>query len=398
MLKLALRGRVPLIRVETTDLVNTETILNAYLDGQGKFKFADAMDLGSVKNTLKKFPFVYIVDAPENYAWEALYRFIVHDVDHDAVLVVVNPEDKSPTLFDAGGLGLPRKVLADFLGAVAEDNQIQSLSRCLGGMNLKEIGEVCRMASAQYGKLTPRTINAVRRHYAPNSKGLQQLNTQSLFYDPDPQLETYRNEEGRIFTMNGTIPAPVIPRGIFLLGEPGVGKSSAAKYLAHELDVPLYRLALEAALSKWHGETEENLTSALSKVDEVSPCVLLMDEVEKVFRSTEDGGVSGRILATLLWWLQERTSRVLVVMTSNDKGTVPPELYRSGRLDKSITLKSTPFGDQRKFVTGYLKSIKAPSSLMKTIGNIKWPFEEEKTQAELVSWANAKVRSYILQK
>ena len=136
----------------------------------------------------------------------------------------------------------------------------------------------------------------------------------------------------------------------------------------------------------------------LSKVDEVSPCVLLMDEVEKVFRSTEDGGVSGRILATLLWWLQERTSRVLVVMTSNDKSTVPPELYRPGRLDRAITLKSTPFGDQRKFVSGYLKSIKAPASLMKTIGNIKWPFEEEKTQAELVSWANAKVRNYILQK
>ncbi|MCZ7655023.1 MAG: AAA family ATPase [Rhodocyclaceae bacterium] len=47
-----------------------------------------------------------------------------------------------------------------------------------------------------------------------------------------------------------------------------------------------------------------------------------------------DGGVSRRILGTLLTWLSERKGRVFIVATANDIEQLPPELIRKGRLDE----------------------------------------------------------------
>ncbi|NIT64777.1 MAG: AAA family ATPase, partial [Gammaproteobacteria bacterium] len=47
-----------------------------------------------------------------------------------------------------------------------------------------------------------------------------------------------------------------------------------------------------------------------------------------------DGGVSRRVLGTLLTWMQERSGRVFVVATANDIQRLPPELLRKGRFDE----------------------------------------------------------------
>jgi SpoVK/Ycf46/Vps4 family AAA+-type ATPase len=63
-----------------------------------------------------------------------------------------------------------------------------------------------------------------------------------------------------------------------------------------------------------------------------------IDEIEKAFAPTRegggDGGVSQRIFATLLSWLQEKRAEVFVVATANDVFSLPPELLRKGRFDE----------------------------------------------------------------
>ncbi len=70
----------------------------------------------------------------------------------------------------------------------------------------------------------------------------------------------------------------------------------------------------------------------------MAPCVLWIDEIEKAFasaRSSEsDGGVSKRLVATLLTWMQERASRVFLVATANSVEELPPEMMRKGRVDE----------------------------------------------------------------
>jgi len=128
------------------------------------------------------------------------------------------------------------------------------------------------------------------------------------------------------------------PRGVLLLGVQGCGKSLAAKAVAATWELPLLSLDAGRLLAPYLGESERNLREALKRIERMAPCVLWVDEIEKVFvsaRSNEtDGGVSKRLLGTFLTWMQERAARVFLVLTANSVEELPPEMMRKGRLDE----------------------------------------------------------------
>ena len=125
------------------------------------------------------------------------------------------------------------------------------------------------------------------------------------------------------------------PRGVMLVGVQGGGKSMAAKAVAGLWGLPLLRLDFACLYNKFFGETERNLREALKLAEQMSPCVLWMDELEKGLATGEmDGGVSQRILGSLLTWMAERQAPVFLVATANAVDRLPPELLRKGRFDE----------------------------------------------------------------
>lgn len=97
----------------------------------------------------------------------------------------------------------------------------------------------------------------------------------------------------------------------------------------------MLRLDFGCLYNKYFGETERNLREALRLAEQMAPCVLWMDEVEKGLATGEmDGGVSQRVLGTLLTWMAERTAPVFMVATANAIDRLPPELLRKGRFDE----------------------------------------------------------------
>ncbi len=125
------------------------------------------------------------------------------------------------------------------------------------------------------------------------------------------------------------------PKGILLLGVQGSGKSLAAKAVAGLWSLPLLRLDFGALYNKYYGESERNLRDALKLADNMAPCVLWLDEIEKgIAGQNNDEGTSLRVLGTFLTWLSERTRAVFVVATSNNIANLPAELIRKGRLDE----------------------------------------------------------------
>lgn len=132
--------------------------------------------------------------------------------------------------------------------------------------------------------------------------------------------------------------------------------TQGAKHMANRLQIPLYILDLGTTMAKYVGESEGNLTKNLQQIDQEEPCVMLIDEVEKVFKTSDDNGVTARLLSKLLWWLQEHSSRVLTVMTTNDVDAIPPELYREGRIDKVITFSGLNYDDGCLFIKSLIKS------------------------------------------
>ncbi|WP_263147579.1 AAA family ATPase [Pseudomonas alcaligenes] len=136
-----------------------------------------------------------------------------------------------------------------------------------------------------------------------------------------------------------------LPKGVLLVGVQGGGKSLAAKAVAGLWGLPLLRLDFACLYNKFFGETERNLREALRLAEQMAPCVLWMDEVEKGLASGDhDSGVSQRVLGTLLTWMAERKSPVFMVATANAIERLPPELLRKGRFDELffVDLPSTP--------------------------------------------------------
>ncbi len=125
------------------------------------------------------------------------------------------------------------------------------------------------------------------------------------------------------------------PKGILLLGVQGSGKSLAAKAVAGQFGLPLLRMDFGALYNKFFGETERNLRNSLRQAEQMAPCVLWMDEIEKGLATDgSDNATSRRVLGTLLTWMAENRKAVFLVATSNDISQLPPELIRKGRMDE----------------------------------------------------------------
>ena len=124
-------------------------------------------------------------------------------------------------------------------------------------------------------------------------------------------------------------------KGLLLAGVPGGGKTLMAKAAAGVFGTTLVRLDMGRFYSKYLGETEAKFTRALQTVEQIAPVVVLIDEIEKFFGSSEgEHEVSKRLLGTFLYWLQERKGKIFIVASANRVSQLPPELMRAGRWDR----------------------------------------------------------------
>jgi SpoVK/Ycf46/Vps4 family AAA+-type ATPase len=130
------------------------------------------------------------------------------------------------------------------------------------------------------------------------------------------------------------------PKGVIILGVQGCGKSLCARAVAGEWKLPLVKFDTAAVYDKFIGETEKRIQKVFRVAEGLAPCVLWIDELEKVFAgsgpdsASADAGVSSRLLASFLSWMQERKPAVFVAATCNNVTVLPPELIRKGRFDE----------------------------------------------------------------
>ena len=148
------------------------------------------------------------------------------------------------------------------------------------------------------------------------------------------------------------------PRGILLVGVPGCGKSLSAKSISANWKLPLYRLDFATVQGSFVGQSEQQLKDALTTAENVSPCVLWIDEIEKGLSGaggTNDGGVSTRMVGQFLFWLQECKKQVFVVATANDISMLPSALLRRGRFDELFFVDLPTADERREIISLYMR-------------------------------------------
>ena len=114
------------------------------------------------------------------------------------------------------------------------------------------------------------------------------------------------------------------PRGVFLVGPPGTGKSLTAKLIAGG-NIPLVRNSIGEMMASHLGQSEAHLRRALRVVEAIGRCVCWFDEMHLVFGGSgeSDGQTSQRMQGELQTWLEERMESgrgadAFVVMTGNE--------------------------------------------------------------------------------
>lgn len=151
------------------------------------------------------------------------------------------------------------------------------------------------------------------------------------------ELKDWARARGPLFTAAAREWGVPPPRGVFLAGVPGGGKSQIASAIAGEWGLPLIRLDMGAQKSKFVGDSEANIRRALQIISALAPCVCFIDEIDKALGGSSgeqgDGGVASDALGTLLTWMQERKEAVFTVATANNVAILPAELLRAGRFD-----------------------------------------------------------------
>lgn len=241
------------------------------------------------------------------------------------------------------------------------------LDRLLGaltGMTLQQARQVVAAAILEDGKLGPHDLPGVLARKA------ERLRDSGL-------LEYYPAEDNRWelggfarlkewlararvgFSREARELGLPAPKGVLLAGVQGCGKSLAAKAIAREWGLPLAKLDAGRLYDKYVGESEKNLRRAISLAESMAPVVLWIDEIEKAFSSSDmgsqDAGLSKRVFATLLGWLQDKKADVFVVATANDVFALPPELIRKGRFDEVFFVDLPDAGERRTILEIHLR-------------------------------------------
>ncbi|HSD16750.1 MAG TPA: AAA family ATPase [Thermomonas sp.] len=249
--------------------------------------------------------------------------------DGNALLKLVKEEAAAYTAQNGG-----RRVEVDA-------DAVRQIVRNLQGMSLTDARRIARHLIHRDGALGPDDLPELARlkfELLNKSGHLHYEYDTARFADVGGARRLKRwVEQRRLPFVQDPPPAGLEPaKGMLLLGVQGCGKSLLAKAVAGGFGVPLVRLDFGTLYDKYHGETEKNLRAALASTEQLAPCVLWIDEIEKGLAAGngESDGLSRRVLGYLLTWMAERTARVFLVATANQVHDLPAELLRKGRFDE----------------------------------------------------------------
>lgn len=234
------------------------------------------------------------------------------------------------------------------IGQVAEDNTVLNFS-VVGGVNgsNQSIPALVTETEPSGAVLITGTTTINVSDTPFEELGAEDANSESLVtYEGigglSKELEQVREmvelpmRHPELFDRLGIAP----PRGVLLHGPPGTGKTLMAEAVANEIDAEFFTISGPEIMSKYYGESEQQLRQVFENAADADSAVIFIDEIDSIApeRGEASGDVERRIVAQLLSLMDglESDREVVVIGATNRVDALDPALRRGGRFDREI--------------------------------------------------------------
>jgi cell division protease FtsH len=154
------------------------------------------------------------------------------------------------------------------------------------------------------------------------------------------EIVEYLRDPSRFQKLGGEL-----PKGVLLIGPPGVGKTLMAQATAGEADVPFYSISGSEFIEMFVGVGASRVRDMFKKAKKDAPAIIFIDEIDSIgrVRGTGLGGGHDEREQTLNQILAEMDGfspqeSVVVMAATNRPDVLDPALVRPGRFDRRITL------------------------------------------------------------
>ncbi|MDD2790568.1 MAG: AAA family ATPase [Sulfurimonas sp.] len=164
-----------------------------------------------------------------------------------------------------------------------------------------------------------------------------------------------------------------LPRGVLLVGPPGVGKTMIAKAVAYECGVPFYYQSGASFVQIYVGMGAKRVHELFAAAKKNAPAIIFIDEIDAVGKK-RDGQRNDEREATLNQLLTEMdgfegSSGVIVLAATNKIEVLDSALLRAGRFDRRVFVELPTKSEREAILSKYLE--KVPHELeVKTLANM----------------------------
>lgn len=182
-----------------------------------------------------------------------------------------------------------------------------------------------------------------------------------------------------------------VPMGVLLLGPPGTGKTALALAVAKDSGLNCAILNISKLFDRWVGSSEARLEKALSCIESLAPCLVILDEIDQAGMGREnqgDSGVSNRLFRRLLEYMSDsrRRGRVVFVGITNRPDLLDPALKRPGRFDVKLPVLPPGPGERIEVFHAVCRKYGIPAEMKDFSAFVR----------ETENWTGAEIEALVL--